>query len=472
MAGLEGESYHASNQQNQPPIAAQSSKRFHKADATAGSSSQITAKSADVDGLEDGDSFVTPAVFVNDGSTQPAPGAPRILLVNQQANADAPHQQNYVRSGAATYLQLMRTPPAKNAPRLYLRKDNSEQHRGFDSFERISDEIILQIFHYLPRHMMNKCALVCRRWARIVCDRSLWKQLNIVGRTVKEGVLKILLERGVEVLRLTRTEIMGNFSSTVQGTPDPCRSPLSEDRMYQLRLLDMSMANVKTSLLESMLQFCPRLCKISLENIPVTEQLLLNLAFGSPHLETINLCMCEGVTSRGLEYIFENCTSLIHLNVAWTCMSQENVKSLIKILPRQLLSLDISGNREKLSDEDVSTLCDRCPHLQELDLSDSTEITNLAADEIGSKLNELQAVSLSRCYNISPSAFLNLTNLPKLKAVNVFGLLRNTSLTMLEECLMRFKVNENPLSSIARPSPFNSPRDCIWNVSSKHCDVL
>lgn len=55
---------------------------------------------------------------------------------------------------------------------------------------------------------------------------------------------------------------------------------------------------------------------------------------------------------------------------------------------------------------DVSTLCDRCPHLQELDLSDSTEITNLAADEIGSKLNELQSVSLSRCYNISPSAFL------------------------------------------------------------------
>ncbi|CAG5135225.1 unnamed protein product, partial [Candidula unifasciata] len=339
-------------------------------------------------------------------------------------------------------------------------------------FERISDEIILQIFHFLPRHMLNKCALVCRRWARIVCDRSLWKRLNLGNRLIKEGVLKILLERGVEVLRLTRTEILGNFSSTVHGTPDPSRSPLSEDRMYQLRLLDMSMANVRTSLLESMLQFCPKLCKISLENIPVSEQLLLNLAFSSPNLETLNLCMCEGVTSKGLGYIFENCTSLIHLNIAWTCMSQDDLKSVIKVLPRQLLSLDISGNREKISNKDVAALCVRCPCLQELDLSDSTEISGIATDHIGSKLKELHKVSLSRCYNISHSAFLNLIELPKLKVVNVFGLLRNSSLNSLEHYLTKFKVNENPFSSVARPSPCNSPKGFIWNVSSNSDLIL
>ncbi|CAL1540853.1 unnamed protein product, partial [Lymnaea stagnalis] len=91
--------------------------------------------------------------------------------------------------------------------------------------------------------MMCTCALVCRRWARIVCDISLWRRMDMAGRPLKVGILKILLERGVEVLRLNRSEVMGDFSSTVQGAPDPRRSPLSEDRMYRLQMLDMSMAN-------------------------------------------------------------------------------------------------------------------------------------------------------------------------------------------------------------------------------------
>ncbi|GFN94184.1 S-phase kinase-associated protein 2 [Plakobranchus ocellatus] len=132
--------------------------------------------------------------------------APRILLVNQQANALA---DSLNRLGpSAIFHQILRTPPSAKTSKVYLKQKSSEEYRGFDPFERVSDEIILRIFHQLPRHTMCTCALVCRRWARIVCDISLWRRMDFGGRPLKVGVLKILLERGVEVLRLNRSEVI------------------------------------------------------------------------------------------------------------------------------------------------------------------------------------------------------------------------------------------------------------------------
>ncbi|GFN94182.1 S-phase kinase-associated protein 2 [Plakobranchus ocellatus] len=265
---------------------------------------------------------------------------------------------------------------------------------------------------------------------------------------------------------------MGDFSSTVHGAPDPKRSPLSEDRMYRLQMLDMSMCNVRTSMVESMLKFCPYLRKISLENIPVTEQLLINLGFTSPYLDTVNLAMCQGVTSKGLKSIIENCSSLSHLNIAWTCMSRHDVQSVIHSLPEQLLSLDISGNREKITDDDIKILCDQSPHLRDLELSDSTEITNASVDTIGFNLRSLKRISLSRCYSITPHALVNLTRIRSLTTINVFGMMRDSSLTALETYLKRYKVNREPFSTVARPTPTNEKVVKMWNVVARSGPVV
>ncbi|KAH9523499.1 F-box protein of unknown function [Bulinus truncatus] len=452
--------------QNKPPSDdTHLSKRAKRDDiSVAGSSYQMGPPATKSERIDD---LITPNALVSVNSSQTAPGAPRILLINQQANAE---QQP--RTETSIYLHLLRTPPSIKNNRLYLRRGDDEEYRGFDRFARVSDEILLRIFHYLPRHMMCTCALVCRRWARIVCDVSLWRRMDMAGRPLKVGVLKILLERGVEVLRLNRSEVMGDFSSTVQGAPDPRRSPLSEERMYRLQLLDMSMANVKTSLVESMLKFCPNLKKISLENIPVTEQLLINLGVNSPYLEVLNLCMCVGTTARGLSSIFENCTSLTQLNIAWTYMSEQDVKTVCQILPEQLKGLDISGNREKLNDQDVEMVCSRCPNLQDLDLSDSTEITNVTIDLISEHLKKLQKISFSRCYALSPSCLVNLTCLRDLRVINVFGMMREATFNVLEQNMKRYRVNKEPFSTIARPTPSNCRKINIWNISPRYGPCL
>ncbi|GFR91958.1 S-phase kinase-associated protein 2 [Elysia marginata] len=414
--------------------------------------------------------LVTPAALSTASESPPVPAAPRILLVNQQANA-LPEGLNRL-APSAIFQQILRTPPSAKTSKVFLKRKSADVYRGFDPFDRVSDEIILRIFHQLPRHTMCTCALVCRRWARIVCDLSLWRRMDFGGRPLKVGILKILLERGVEVLRLNKSEIMGDFTSTVDGAPDPKRSPLSEDRMYRLQMLDMSMCNVKTSMVEAILKFCPYLRKISLENIPVTEQLLTNVGFTSPYLDTVNLAMCQGVTFKGLKCIIEHCPSLSHLNIAWTGMSHRDIQEVIKILPEQLLSLDMSGSRNKISDEDIETLCHQCPRLRDLDISDSTELTGASIDSICENLTCLRRISLSRCYSISPQALVNLTNIRSLATINVFGMMRDSSLMALEGYLKRFKVNREPFSTVARPTPSNEKVVKIWNVIPKDGPVV
>ena len=49
---------------------------------------------------------------------------------------------------------------------------------------------------------------------------------------------------------------------------------------------------------------------------------------------------------------------------------------------------------------DVSHLCEACPNLRELDLSDSTALTCQAVTVIANRLKQLEYLAISRCYHI------------------------------------------------------------------------
>jgi hypothetical protein len=37
-----------------------------------------------------------------------------------------------------------------------------------DNFSKLSDELILRIFHWLPRKKLIGCSIVCKRWYRLM----------------------------------------------------------------------------------------------------------------------------------------------------------------------------------------------------------------------------------------------------------------------------------------------------------------
>lgn len=76
-----------------------------------------------------------------------------------------------------------------------------------DHFESLSDEVLLNIFHWLPRTALKNVALVCHRWRRLVADESLWTRMDVSSRYLPPGALGQLLSRQALILRLSQSEV-------------------------------------------------------------------------------------------------------------------------------------------------------------------------------------------------------------------------------------------------------------------------
>ena len=76
-----------------------------------------------------------------------------------------------------------------------------------DYFSKLSDEIVLSVFRWLPKKSLKRCALVCRRWRDITYDEELWTRMDLGGRTLIPGNLADVMKRGVRILRLAQADV-------------------------------------------------------------------------------------------------------------------------------------------------------------------------------------------------------------------------------------------------------------------------
>jgi F-box domain. len=74
-------------------------------------------------------------------------------------------------------------------------------------FSKLSDEMVLMIFRMLPKNMLVRCSLVCKRWQRIAYDEALWVKVDLGSKTLPAGSLGYLLSRGTIILRLAQAEV-------------------------------------------------------------------------------------------------------------------------------------------------------------------------------------------------------------------------------------------------------------------------
>lgn len=70
--------------------------------------------------------------------------------------------------------------------------------------------------------------------------------------------------------------------------------------------LDLSMVNISTGSLAILFKKCKRLKKLSLENVPVDNNVLLALS-ANKDIEIINFAMSTGLMEEGLKYLLTNC---------------------------------------------------------------------------------------------------------------------------------------------------------------------
>ncbi len=92
----------------------------------------------------------------------------------------------------------------------YYYDDNIPNLSNEDYFDKLSDELLLQIFKRIHRNVLVKYAVVCKRWNRLMYDESLWRAFDLSNRIVNTEMLINLGNRGVKILGLANTDVNEN----------------------------------------------------------------------------------------------------------------------------------------------------------------------------------------------------------------------------------------------------------------------
>ncbi|NWS55192.1 SKP2 protein, partial [Chunga burmeisteri] len=319
------------------------------------------------------------------------------------------------------------------------------------SWDALPDELLLAIFTYLPLNDLVKVSLICKRWHRLSFDESLWQTLDLSGRSLPPGVIGQLLPAGVTVFRCPRSSI-GN---PLFKTSKPLR----------VQHMDLSNCTVSVADLQSILCLCERLQNLSLEGLVLSDDIIKSIA-KNPSLMRLNLCGCSGFSAEALELMLSSCSMLEELNLSWCDFTATHVKAAVNHVNSKVTQLNLSGYRQNLQISDVKTLVERCPFLTHLDLSDSVMLKP-ECFQYFHQLVFLQHLCLSRCYQISLAALVELGEIPTLKTLQVFGIVTDSSLLFLRESLPNVKINCSHFTSIARPTVGNKRNREIWGIKCR-----
>ncbi|CAN8009913.1 unnamed protein product [Ixodes pacificus] len=338
------------------------------------------------------------------------------------------------------------------------KRNKQDVDAGNDLFMKLSDETILDIFKWLPKPVLASCGRVCRRWSHLAFDESLWRRLDLAKRYLNPGVLRLVLSRGVVVLKLAMSEVKGPL---FDGDTPLCH-PV-DSRFSKLQYLDLSMASIPTKTLAQLLSTCSQLKKLSLEHCTLSDQICSLLA-GNPDLECLNMAMSKGFTSEGLLHIAKGCRRLTAWNLAWTEMNHEKVTVLVENVTPDMRELNIAGCRGALSDAHVQRLVAQCPGLTVLDISDAIHVTSEVIEAVAGGLRDLKRLGVSRCYKIKPASYLTLNKMESLRHLAVFGVLADCALVTLRKGLPRVEINKELFSTVARPTIGISRRSSIWGL--------
>lgn len=153
-------------------------------------------------------------------------------------------------------------------------------------FSRLSDEMVLSIFKWLPKKLLLRCGKVCHRFNNIAQDETLWVRLDMGKKVISSGGVGKIIGRGVVILRLAQSSIADNIFDMKP----------SADYVCKLQYLDLSLCEISKSGLKELLSTCKLLKKLSLERVTLNDDICCEIV-KNVQLEALNLTMCEGINN-------------------------------------------------------------------------------------------------------------------------------------------------------------------------------
>lgn len=166
---------------------------------------------------------------------------------------------------------------------------NARQNQYSASFDRLSDEVILRIFSYLPHKEILRISIVCKRWLKVASDSRLWTHVS--------------LRPEISGLHVTNTDLLVNIISQRFGT--------------SLKYIELPIELITHTILHELASKCPNLSQILLDFSTAMQLHDFNALYSFPtKLQTICICLSEVIFMEGFMrkiYNFINGLEVLHL---------------------------------------------------------------------------------------------------------------------------------------------------------------
>ncbi|XP_076261189.1 uncharacterized protein LOC143197030 [Rhynchophorus ferrugineus] len=241
-----------------------------------------------------------------------------------------------------------------------------------NSFDKLSDELVIKVFSFLNSIDLSTCAQVCRRFDTLAWIPSLWRVITLDGENINgdkaiKGVLRQLCGQG-------RTGA------------------------------------------------CPSVERIHVTNgAKLSDKSLMLLAKRCPELTHLQLQGCTNITNNALFEIATRCTNLQHLDITGcvkiSCISINSLPDASKRMQLQYLDLT---DCVVIQDGGLRIIVRNCPQLAYLYLRRCIQITDAGLKFVPSFCSGLRELSVSDCSNVTDFGLYELAKLgPTLRYLSV-----------------------------------------------------
>ncbi|XP_066471403.1 F-box/LRR-repeat protein 12 [Tiliqua scincoides] len=286
------------------------------------------------------------------------------------------------------------------------------------NFSALPDSLLLQILELLPPRDRLGGARVCRRWRKLVRDKSLWRHLDLTAykmtskalwhllRNHLRGSLQTLKARGTlhsvrkqEVFSPALMQALGKQCPNLHSlclTETDLRSLSYDCIPPSLKTLELNCCEIpsvwfQVSAASQSTQAFPRIQNLKIQNVPAfSNQHLINISVQGT-LQTLVLSETYRVTDAGIQAAASHMGDLEYLAL------------------RQCSIGDLA----------VHFISRHMKHLHSLDLGGSSSLTDAGLSCL-TGLPGLEKLSLESCCRLSPEAIVAVCQaLPQLKHLNV-----------------------------------------------------
>lgn len=228
----------------------------------------------------------------------------------------------------------------------------------------LDQTVLLSLFKYLPHDTLVTCSLVCKTWAQVSVDPTLWKKMNCSEHKLSASLLMAIVRRQPEHLILDWT-------------------------ILAKRQLSWMIARI------------PSMKNLSLEGVPIQSVFGLHTCL-CPQLHTLNLSFVRGLNDHAIREILSPPKD-----------SRPGTDSKSRL--RNVRCLKLSGT--DITDVALRYITQGIPMLVQLDLSSCQRITDAGVCQIGispSAIKTLYELDLSSCKLITE---MSLDHLSKCEAL-------------------------------------------------------